>query len=470
MFFSDYTIIMDEVGGSSTPVTNTTATATTTTNKNTTTSTSAAKGGLPPALKIGLIIAIGLIVLVVVFRQVPRLKKTKVGRFLRGGKKEPKTDLEDKKEPETGTAKTDLEDKKEPETDGDKKEVPVLPPRAGVGISEGNLVEIEGANNHEACKEKAKEANYAGFAMKVGDDGKFTKCFGYSTEMSYPLTKEFDTSYTACADPAMEVANSCAASMEGEGEGEGESIDPPELNIEYPEDSKYILAAGKGIEDPLDSAAANYTNFSKTVDQCLQECNEDDIGCTGIQFTNEGECIIFDQTTAFPTPSEYIDNQNGALYRKILAPEGYKVDNPGKDYAGKPIATLRNVDIGQCKKKCDEDKTCAGFSMYNSGKCQPKTKSALKGQLLTRPSGSTFYTKNAKLMKPQEIESGGVSSANDFMVQEPEVIFVPPNAFSAPASTAGARRSPPASAAANKETYVPEWLNAKKKPKGKFLR
>lgn len=412
-----------------------------------------AKSGSPKSLKIALIIGIGLIIAVVVFRQVPGLKNSRFGRFVRkvtGAVDKTVTggafaDAGDKLEDVAGAAKEGAEYLAEDPEAENKKDAPQLPSGSEPGISEGNLIEIEGANNHDACMTKAKEANYAGFAMKKGDDGKFTKCFGYTAEMPYPFTKELDTSYTACADPAMEVANSCAAAMEGDGEG---SLDPPELNIEYPEDPKYILATGKGIEDPLDSAAANYTNFSKDINQCLQECNEDDTGCTGIQYTGEGECIIFDQTATFPTPNEYIDNENGALYKKILAPEGYKVDNPGKDYAGKPIMTLRNVDVAQCKKKCDSDKTCVGFSMYNSGKCQPKRKSALKGQLLTRPSGSTFYTKNAELMKPKKPETDGPASATDVVVQSPETAPVP----------------------STTETYVPEWLNAKKKPKGKFLR
>ena len=398
------------------------------------------KKGPPMGLKIFLIIVISLIILVIAFRQIPGLKDSRFGRFVR---KITGADAGDKIESAAGAVKEGAEYLAE-NPEAEKNQGPQLPSGSEVGISEGNLIEIEGANNHADCMKKAKEANYAGFAMKKGDDGKFTKCFGYTAEMPYPFTKELDTSYSACADPAMEVANSCAAAMDG-----GDGLDPPEeLNIEYPEDPKYILATGKGIEDPLDSAAANYTNFSKDVNQCLQECNEDDTGCTGIQFTNEGECIIFDQTTAFPTPSEYIDNENGALYRKILAPKGYKVDNPGKDYAGKPIMTLRNVDVAQCKKKCDADKTCAGFSMYNSGKCQAKTKQALKGQLITRPSGSTFYTKNAELMKPKKPDTDGPASASDVVVQSPDPSPVP----------------------STTETYVPEWLNAKKKPKGKFLR
>ena len=109
--------------------------------------------------------------------------------------------------------------------------------------------------------------------------------------------------------------------------------------------------------------------------------------------------------------------------------------------------TLRKIDISQCKKKCDEIKECAGFSMYKSEKCQLKTKQALDGQLITRPSGSTFYTKNAELMKPKKPETDGPASATDVVVQSPETAPVP----------------------SNRETYVPEWLNAKKKPKGKFL-
>jgi len=412
------------------------------------------ESGSSGKLKLALIIGVVLTVLVIV-----------IIRFMRRD-----ADAGDEPEPEP-----------EPEPEEEKKMDKPPPEGSEPGIGGGNLIEIKGANNHDACMAKAKEANYAGFAMKKDDDGKFTRCFGYTAEMSYPFTKELDTSYTACSDPAMEVANSCAASME-----DGGVVDPPEINIEYPEDPKYVLAPGKGIEEPLDSASANYTNFAKDVNQCLQECNEDDIGCTGIQFTGEGECIILDQTATFPTPNEYVDNENGALYKKIIAPPGYRVDNPGKDYASRPIMTLRDVDVKQCKEKCDADKSCVGFSMYNSGKCQPKTKEALSRRLITRPGGSTFYTKNVMLIKPIKWPSSK-PQAIKWPSSKPQVIKWPSSktqviknaelmkpmkrATDGPASATDVivQTPEPAPVPSNRETYVPEWLNAKKKPKGKFL-
>ena len=399
-------------------------------------SASTNKKGLSPAVMAG--IAFGVIVLLVIaFRQVPGLRNSRFGRMVRkvtGAADKAVTGdaLGDAAKGAAGKVEGAAEKTKEgveylaenPDAaKDDNNNTQALPTGAEMGMGGDNLVGIDGAKTHDECMQMAKEKNYNAFAMKKGDDGKFTQCFGYSTEFTYPLTTEMDTSYTACSDPAMEVANMCAASMDDDSSGPERR--QAKVEIAYEDRNGYNLHTGKTIEFAGDYSLSEYKEFAKDINQCGQECDEEDVNCVGFVYTSEGGCNILNQE-ALIKKSALIDNEGGALYEKILPPKGYKIDAVGKDRTVTPIGRFSDVTAAECGKKCDAKKDCAGFSLFKDGRCQLKNKKALDAQQVTRPSGSTFYTKNAELMKPQKPDKPMASepaASNDVMVEQIESVM-----------------------------------------------
>jgi hypothetical protein len=332
--------------------------------------------------------------------------------------------------------------------DGTSTDEPNLPTGAEFGIAgDDNMVEIEDASTHEECMAKATAANYSAFAMKKDGD-EYNKCFGYSTTFNYPLTKEIDTSYTACADPAMKVADMCVAKMDEETTPEEEE----KMDIQYENMKGYILHGGKSVVNASDTILNTYEDETEQLDylQCGEMCDQEDKYCTGIIYDANGRCRTLTNETAFPAAaSELEDNPGGALYQKMMAPGGYEIPSTGMDHTGAPIGRFTGLTVAQCAAECDKKEGCVGLSMFNSGTCMLKDKSALETQMIERKTGSTFIKKIPKtkkkkvdLMKPMPTSAAGPTAASESLVVSQEVVN------------------------STTETFVPEWLYAKKNVRG----
>ena len=321
----------------------------------------------------------------------------------------------------------------------------MIPDGAEFGITDDNLLEIEGASTHEDCMTKSREAKYPAFAMK-GD-----KCFGYTAGIAkYPPTKELDTSYTACSDPAMMVADMCKEKLDEE--MVESPIEEEQLEIEYEKMKGYILHNGKGIDDIADTSTM-FAENAKDITQCKATCDEDEQFCVGFIYDSAGVCKTLTNETVIPPVGKLDENTGGALYHKLMAPNGYEMPAAGKDHSGKPINISTDSTIDKCAARCDENKACVGFSMFDSGKCMLRNEKSLDTEMFERPTGSTFYKKKPKkvakkktdLMKPMEvdIDTDAPGAANDAPVVKAE-----------PTPVSGT------------EKYRPDWLAPKSRVRG----